>query len=508
MPYAVPARRSSAQTPLYWRLESARKKAAEDINNTGIVAEMNSMGVAYAERRKRIEEIAASTASNYGIGENLAKGFAVIVADDVVGLAGLETLIRDSTIFNITIRWLDGEEPKVVLQRIGTNQKERFDFPLAQNLNTFREGILSNKAIRLSGQPVNWTYASPHITLYLPSHKVRIAANMLHDSRSVIASVRMNQTGQPDLDEIFHMGMIPTSGMHSFLKVLLACRANFLVVGSTGSGKTTLLRALLHAVDYYDCLYIVEDSPELDLDQRPDKHDIILPLVPTKERDMASLVRDSQRYMADRIVIGEALDDSIIDWFTVANVTGGSGLTLHTEEPGAVFRRIKNLCGEKLSEREVYERMAESVDVVLFVRHRPGRAPERQLENVWALTHQNAVDGKPVYAEMWGYDQNSASVVWRNTIPEQLQDKFTKAGVRLLQQETDAAFVRYGNTDLDPLLRGLFTADDPEDGRNEGDASDDETLYKDDADDASAGDVDAMVSRLFQSKSKGRFRGK
>ncbi len=495
------------QTPLYWRLEAARRSAAEDVTKMN-VSEINSENVSYRERRSRVEEIVRNNAQNYGIGQNMAEEFAVVVADDVVGLAGLETLIRDETIFNVMIRWIDGEEPKVVLQRIGTDRKERFDFPLARSLSAFREGIIGNKAIRLSGQPVNWTYASPHVTLYLPSHKVRIAANMLHDGRSVIASMRMNQTGQPDLDEIFGMRMIPTLGMYKFLKVMLACRANFLVVGSTGSGKTTLLRALLHSVDYYDCLYVVEDSPELDLDQRGDKHDLILPLVPTKERNMAALVRDSQRYMADRIVIGEALDDSIIDWFTVANVTRGSGLTLHTEEPEAVFRRIKNLCGEKLSEREVYERMAESVDVILFVRHRPGRNPERQIENIWALTHQNAPDGKPLHAEMWGFDQASSCVVWRNTVPEQLQEKFYKVGVRLAQSESDAEFVKLGDREIDPLLRGV-TGSPGQSAGGTGESGDIEDPYSqddayEDTDDPGP-DPNDVVARLFQPETKGRF---
>lgn len=441
--------------PLYWKLAVQRQQAVEKLQKYPAVIEVLQSTLPFAHKRETVEDIVRSRAADFGIGANMASDFAQIVTDDLVGLGGLETLIRDESIYNITIRWFDDEEPRIGLQRIGSETKERFAYPLASTLSAFREGIIGNKAIRLSGQPVNWTYASPHITLYLPTHKVRIAANMLHDNKSVLASVRMNRTGQPDLDEITQMGMVPDSGMYKFLKVMLASRANFLVVGSTGSGKTTLLRALLHSVDYHDYLFVVEDSPELDLDERPDKHDMILPLVPTKERNMASLIRDSQRFMADRIIIGEALDDSIIDWFTVANVTGGSGLTLHAEEPGSIFRRVKNLCGAKLSEREVYERMAESVDVIIFVRRRFGREPERQIENIWVLTHQIAADGKPIAAELWGYDPEQHKVTWRNIIPESLQDKLARTGLRLTPNDADAHFMRVFNRDLDPLLEGV-----------------------------------------------------
>jgi Flp pilus assembly CpaF family ATPase len=416
----------------------------------------------YEHKRNTVENLVRSVASEFGLGANQADDFAVVVTDDLVGLGGLETLIRDETIFNVTIRWMDGEAAQVGVHRIGSNAKEQWPWPIADNLATFRESVLGGKAIRFSGQPVTWTYASPHITLYLPSHRVRISANMLHDTKSVLASVRMNRTGHPDLDQLYEMGMIPSRGMCGFLKAMLACRATFLVVGSTGSGKTTLLRGLLHSVDPSDYLYVVEDSPELDLEARPDRHEMILALVPTKERSMAHLIRDSQRYMADRIVIGEALDDAIIDWFTIANVTGGSGLTLHAEEPERVWRRIKNMVGAKLSEREVFDRMAEAVDVILFVRQRHGRLPERQIENVWVLTHQLGADGKPVYGELWGYDPNRNATTWRGVIPEAIQDKMQGAGVRLINRAGDIGFVRLPTRPLDPLLKGVVDDDGPD----------------------------------------------
>lgn len=438
--------------PPYWALTRQRLMAVGKLSSMPAVADVIQGSQSYNQKRKVIEDLVRQQASDFGVGSSQADDFAQVVADDIVGLGGLESLIRDETIFNITIQWMDGKPANVLLQRIGTNSKEIFPYPLSDSLNTFRESIIGGKAIRFSGQPVNWTYSSPHVTLYLPTHRIRIAANMMHDTRSVLASVRMNRTGQPDLDQIYSMGMIPSRGMYTFLKAMLASRATFLVVGSTGSGKTTLLRGLLHSVSPSDCLYVVEDSPELDLDERSDRHSMILTLVPTKERSMANLIRDSQRYMADRIVIGEALDDSIIDWFTVANVAGGSGLTMHAEEPGSIWRRVKNMVGSKLSEREVFERMSESVDVILFVRQRFDREPERQIENIWVLTHQLGADGKPVYGEMWGFDPETHKTAWRGVIPESIQDKFARTGVRMTDGKSDIKFSRLPGRPLDPIL--------------------------------------------------------
>jgi len=447
--------------PPYWALTRQRLLAAGKLSSMSAVADIVQGPQSYPQKRKIIEDLVRQQASDFGIGATQAEDFAQIVADDIVGLGGLESLIRDETIFNVTIQWTDGKPANVMLQRIGTNSKEMFPYPLSDSLNTFRESIIGGKAIRFSGQPVNWTYSSPHVTLYLPTHRIRIAANMMHDTRSILASVRMNRTGQPDLDDIRQMGMIPSQGMYTFLKAMLASRATFLVVGSTGSGKTTLLRGLLHSVSKSDCLFVVEDSPELDLDERSERHDMILTLVPTKERSMSNLIRDSQRYMADRIIIGEALDDSIIDWFTVANVAGGSGLTMHAEEPTSIWRRVKNMVGSKLSEREVFERMSESVDIILFVRQRFDRSPERQIENIWALTHQLDANGKPVYGEMWGYDPETHKTEWRGVIPESIQDKFARTGLRMTDGKTDIKFSRLQGRPLDPLL-----ADTPIDGIN------------------------------------------
>ena len=451
-----------SEVPPYWKLATQRNQAVQDIQHQApIVAMLQNRALTYQSLRLKVEEYVRGRASQYGIAVTSAREFAEIVTDDIVGLGGLETLIRDESIYNITIRWFDNQPAQVGLHRVGSSQKEAFDYPLSTTLDTFRESILANKAVRFSGQPVQWTYGNPHVTLYLPTHKVRIAANMLHDSRSIVASVRMNRVGQPDLDEIADQGMVTSEGMYKFLKVMLASRCNFLVVGSTGSGKTTLLRALLHSVDPSDYLYVVEDSPELDLDERSDLHEMILPVVPTKERTMGQLVRDSQRYMADRIIIGEALDDAIIDWFTVANVTGGGGMTLHAEEAESIFRRVNNMCGGKLTEKEVYERMSESVDVILFVRRRFDREPQRQIENVWTLTHQMSTEGRPVYGELWSYDQNTKTVKWTNRITEAIQDKFATAGVRILSDPSDAKFTTVTSHPLSGMLKGIIENTNP-----------------------------------------------
>lgn len=116
------------------------------------------------------------------------------------------------------------------------------------------------------------------------------------------------------------------------------------------------------------------------------------------------------------------------------------------------------MVGSKLSEREVFERMAESVDVILFVRQRYDRDPERQIEHVWVLNHQLGADGKPVYGELWGFDPELHTTTWRGVIPESIQDKVNRTGVRLIDDQGDVKFIRVPNRPLDPLLVGIGDA--------------------------------------------------
>ena len=82
------------------------------------------------------------------------------------------------------------------------------------------------------------------------------------------------------------------------------------------------------------------------------------------------------------------------------------------------------------------------------------------------LTHQLGADGKPVYGELWGFDSELRTTKWRGVIPESIQDKVNRTGVRLVDNGGDVGFARVPNRALDPLLAGIV--DGTKEGSTEG----------------------------------------
>ena len=99
---------SSDDAPLYWKLGVQRLKAVDKLQESKEIADIIQGPLPYLSKRQAIEDIARSRASEFAVGANMAKEFAIIVADDLIGLGGLETLIRDESIYNITIKWFEG----------------------------------------------------------------------------------------------------------------------------------------------------------------------------------------------------------------------------------------------------------------------------------------------------------------------------------------------------------------------------------------------------------------
>src|SRR3546814_12215084 len=85
------------------------------------------------------------------------------------------------------------------------------------------------------------------------------------------------------------------------------CRRNVLISGGTGSGKTTLLNALSAYIDNRERIVTIEDSAELQLQQR---HVARLETRPPNiagrgEVTQRDLVKNALRMRPARILVGE-----------------------------------------------------------------------------------------------------------------------------------------------------------------------------------------------------------
>jgi pilus assembly protein CpaF len=176
-----------------------------------------------------------------------------------------------------------------------------------------------------------------------------------------------------------------------FLAACVAGKLNILVAGGTGVGKTTLLNALSAYVPDGERIITIEDSAELQLQQR---HVIPLESRPPNvegkgEIRIRELVRNALRMRPDRLIVGEVRGAETLDMLQAMN-TGhdGSLTTIHANSPRDALARLETLvltAGIDLPLRAIREQVASAFDLVVQV--------SRLVDGTRRVTHVTEVMG-------------------------------------------------------------------------------------------------------------------
>ncbi|MGE0199518.1 MAG: CpaF family protein [Candidatus Melainabacteria bacterium] len=155
------------------------------------------------------------------------------------------------------------------------------------------------------------------------------------------------------------------------LRGFVEARLNIVIAGGTGSGKTTLLNVLSSFIPDGERIVTVEDTAELQLQQR---HVVRLETRPPNlegrgEITMRDLVKNSLRMRPERIVVGECRSGETLDMLQAMN-TGhdGSLTTLHANTPRDAIRRMETMVmmsGYDLPQRAIREQIASAVHVIV-----------------------------------------------------------------------------------------------------------------------------------------------
>src|SRR5437667_7399848 len=135
--------------------------------------------------------------------------------------------------------------------------------------------------------------------------------------------------------------------MHGMLKFLAACvqaKVTVLISGGTGSGKTTTLNALSRFIPEEERIVTIEDTAELQLQQRHVVKFETRPPNINKEGgvNQRQLLRTALRMRPDRIIVGECRGAEALDMLQAMN-TGveGSMTTIHANTPRDAFSRLE-----------------------------------------------------------------------------------------------------------------------------------------------------------------------
>ncbi|MBM3814052.1 MAG: CpaF family protein [Acidimicrobiia bacterium] len=283
------------------------------------------------------------------------------VLDEVLGLGPLEPLLKEPTISDILVNAYN----KVYIERAGKLSLTPVRFKDNSHLLHIIEKIVSLVGRRideanpivdarlLDGSRVNAII--PPLALDGPALSIRRFGRHVITSDEMIANKTL------------------MAGMLRFLAACAQAKCTILVSGGTGSGKTTTLNALSRFIPEDERIITIEDTAELQLQQR---HVIKFETRPpnlNKEGgiNQRQLVRTALRMRPDRIIVGECRGAEALDMLQAMN-TGveGSMSTVHANTPKDAFSRLQAMvlmADLEIPTRVVIQQLASAIKLVVQV---------------------------------------------------------------------------------------------------------------------------------------------
>jgi len=248
------------------------------------------------------------------------------------GLGPPEPYMQDPDVSDIMVNGPN----EVYVERLGRLQKTNTVFADEEHLMQIIQRVVGRVGRRIDAQ-------SPMVDARLPdgSRVNAVIPPLALNGPSL--SIRRFGLVPLDMNKLLSFGSICPE-MVVFLKAAVAVRINIMISGGTGSGKTTLLNNLSSFIPSDERLVTIEDSAELQLQQRhvvrmetrlptPEGHGEVVP------RD---LVRNALRMRPDRIILGEVRGGEALDMLQAMN-TGheGSLTTIHANDPRDALSRLE-----------------------------------------------------------------------------------------------------------------------------------------------------------------------
>lgn len=280
-----------------------------------------------------------------------------------------------------------------------------------------------------------FTPSRPMLDLQLPDGS-RLAAAAWVCKRPYL-TIRRHLLIDADQNELVRRGMYDR-GLASLFAALVRARKNILIAGGQGVGKTTLLRALAHEFEPDERVIVLEQEPELHLDQIPARHNHVLLFMERLANSegvgtvsLADLSRTIKRFSPGRILLGESRGPEIIDVFeSMTQGIAGSMCTIHADSSLSVFPRLPVYAragGRDWSTSDVLQLAALALDVVIFIaRDRAGARFVAEVRYVDRYDH----DSNQIVTDEWFTPGASGRAVPNPTspIPVRLLDELVAHG--------------------------------------------------------------------------------
>jgi Flp pilus assembly CpaF family ATPase len=415
-------------------------------NNQALLSSAHSV----EDQRAIWIQTAKSFAADLGLHDPADRDlFAVSVADEKVGLGGLEDLIRDTDVMNVMVHISEERETSPVVRVHYTdNSKSNIPIRITSGWDTYKNQLINN-AINLSRKQIKFDQGHTYIEMVLPDGPekgARFVSSLVEDGRAITTSMRLNRVGSPDLANLRESGLIPTDELYDFLLALVYAQANALFVGPQQSGKTTLLRGFINSFPPSDEVLIVEDIPELMIEQGP-RHEYCVSQQPTSDQNMTMIITRAMRYVVKRICVGEAIDAAITNWLFASIRLRGGACTIHADSIDGTFNAIRTLSTivapgvAPMPLETLMQSVADCLDVVVFLSPEPRKDdPMKSFPSIKGIV---AIDGKlsdggiPKNVTLWDWNEQRKELVWQgNHLPDRLKERLAQIGVAFDISET------------------------------------------------------------------------
>jgi len=283
------------------------------------------------------------------------------VLDEVLGLGPLEPLLKEPSISDILVNRHD----KVFIERNGKLSETQVRFKDDAHLMHIIEKIVSQVGRRIDeAQPIvdarladgsRVNAIIPPLALDGPCLSIRRFGRHVITQEEMIAYKTV------------------TPGMLKFLAACVEAKTTILISGGTGSGKTTTLNALSRFIPEEERIVTIEDTAELQLQQRHVVKFETRPPNLNKEGgiNQRQLLRTALRMRPDRIIVGECRGAEALDMLQAMN-TGveGSMSTVHANTPKDAFSRLETLvlmADLEIPSRVILQQLASAIKMVVQV---------------------------------------------------------------------------------------------------------------------------------------------
>ena len=283
------------------------------------------------------------------------------LSDDILGFGPIEELMRDPAVTEIMINGPD----RIYVEWQGKKALSQVTFDDEQHLRHTVEKLVMQAGKRLDE-------ARPHVDLSLEDgSRVNVIIPPAVEGGPHV-TIRRYQHNFQSLEDLVQAGTLD----ERLARFLLACirgRLNILFSGASGAGKTTLVEVLSRYIDNSDRIVVIEDTPELLLQQNNMVRLLTRPANADGEGEVTAqdLFSNSLRMRPDRIILGELRGGEALAYLQALNSGHRGSLgVIHASRPEEALVRLENLvpfAGMPIPLEVTRQQIAHGVDVVVHL---------------------------------------------------------------------------------------------------------------------------------------------